>query len=153
MLANHTAIIGFFFIRNFARRLFLDARWKIRFKKSRAGCLEIDSWSSNRAFWITILIVSSSGILLDVFFGLNFFKFPNQVAVLRKYFYGSSFTEGWKRTIPIEAIGFYVFGIMAVLLVHVWGDEYWFRAYNVDDGPRRSARLRDVFSFHSASAW
>ena len=43
--------------------------------------------------------------------------------------------------------------ILAVLLVYVWGDEFWFRAYNVDDAPRQSTRLRDVLSFHPASAW
>jgi hypothetical protein len=107
----------------------------------------------NRAFWITTLIVSGSGILLDMFFGLSFFTFPNRSAVLGRYFYGYSFAEGWQKTIPIEEIGFYVFGILAVLLVYVWGDEFWFRAYNVDDAPRQSTRLRDVLSFHPASAW
>jgi hypothetical protein len=113
-------------------------------------------WESrvqNRAFWITTLIVAGSGIMLDVFFGLSFFTFPNRGAVLGACFYGYSFTEGWKQTIPIEEIGFYVFGIMAVLLVYVWGDEFWFRAYNADDAPRRSVRRRDLLSFHPASAW
>jgi hypothetical protein len=113
-------------------------------------------WESriqNRAFWITSFIVSGSGILLDVFFGLSFFKFPNRGAVLGLCFYGYSFSLGWQKTIPIEEIGFYIFGILAVLLVYVWGDEFWFRAYNVDDAPRRSTRLRDLFSFHPASAW
>jgi hypothetical protein len=88
-----------------------------------------------------------------MFFGLSFFTFPNRSAVLGRYFYGYSFAEGWQKTIPIEEIGFYVFGILAVLLVYVWGDEFWFRAYNVDDAPRQSTRLRDVLSFHPASAW
>jgi hypothetical protein len=96
----------------------------------------------NRAFWITTLIVSGSGILLDMFFGLSFFTFPNRSAVLGRYFYGYSFAEGWQKTIPIEEIGFYVFGILAVLLVYVWGDEFWFRAYNVDDAPRQSTLRR-----------
>jgi len=107
----------------------------------------------HRAFWITTAIVSGSGILLDMFFGLTFFKFPNKGAVLGLHFFGYSFTEGWKQTIPIEEIGFYVFGIMAVLLVYVWGDEFWFRAYNVDDAPRRSVRRRDLLSIHPASVW
>jgi hypothetical protein len=111
-----------------------------------------DSRIQNRAFWITTLIVSTGGILLDVCFGLNFFTFRNEDAVLGIHFYGYSFTDGWKKTIPIEEAGFYVFGTLAVLLIYVWGDEFWFAAYNVDDAPRRSARLRDVFSFHPASA-
>lgn len=106
----------------------------------------------NRAFWLTALAVSGSGILLDMFFGLSFFTFPNPVAVLGKHFYGYSFNSGWQKVIPFEEIGFYVFGIMAVLLVYVWGDEFWFGAYNVDDAPRRRTRWRDVFSFHPASA-
>jgi hypothetical protein len=120
------------------------------------ACWLARRWESriqNRAFWITTLLVAGSGISLDVFFGLSFFTFPNRGAVLGICFYGFSFTEGWKKTIPIEELGFYVFGIMAVLLVYVWGDEFWFRAYNVDDAPRRNTRLRDVFSFHPASAW
>jgi hypothetical protein len=112
-------------------------------------------WESriqNRAFWVTTLIVSTGGILLDVFFGLSFFTFPNQDAVLGIHFYGYSFIDGWKDVIPIEELGFYIFGTVAVLLVYIWGDEFWFRAYNVDDAPRRSTRRSKVISFHPASA-
>jgi hypothetical protein len=106
----------------------------------------------NRAFWITTAIVSTGGILLDVFFGLTFFTFPNQDAVLGINFYGYSFASGWQKIIPVEEVGFYIFGTLAVLLVYIWGDEFWFAAYNVDDAPRRNTRFRDVISFHSASA-
>jgi hypothetical protein len=105
----------------------------------------------NRAFWITALLVSTAGILLDVFFGLTFFTFPNQDAVLGICFYGYSFTAGWEKIIPIEEVGFYTFGTVAVLLVYIWGDEFWFAAYNADDAPRRNTRLREVISFHPAS--
>src|ERR1022692_3138837 len=67
-----------------------------------------------RAFWITTLIVSTGGILLDVFFGLSFFTFPNQDAVLGICFSGYSFVDGWHKIIPIEEAGFYVFGALAV---------------------------------------
>jgi hypothetical protein len=106
----------------------------------------------NRAFWITTAIVSTGGILLDVFFGLTFFTFPNRDAVLGIDFYGYSFASGWQKIIPIEEVGFYIFGTLAVLLVYIWGDEFWFAAYNVDDAPRRNTRFRDVISFHPASA-
>lgn len=106
----------------------------------------------NRAFWLTALLVSISGILLDLVFGRTFFTFPNQDAVLGVFFHGYSFKDGWQKSIPIEEIAFYIFGALAVLLVYVWGDEYWFRAYNVDDGPRRTTRRRQVISFHPASA-
>jgi len=119
------------------------AFWLARHRESR---------TQNRAFWITTLIVSGSGVLLDVFFGLSFFTFPNRGAVLGVCFYGYSFADGWKRAIPIEEIGFYVFGALAVLLVYIWGDEFWFRAYNVDDAPRRNIRFRALVSFHPSSA-
>lgn len=118
------------------------AGWLIRRPESR-----IQNW----AFWITTLIIASGGILLDVLFGLSFFTFPNHDAVLGICFYGYSFGDGWHKTIPIEEVGFYIFGALAVLLLYVWGDEFWFAAYNIDDAPRRSARWSDVFSFHPAS--
>jgi hypothetical protein len=106
----------------------------------------------NRAFWITTAFVAIGGILLDVCFGLSFFTFANSDAVLGIHFYGYSFANGWQKIIPIEEVGFYVFGALAVLLVYVWGDEFWFAAYNVDDAPRREIKLRKVVSFHPASA-
>ena len=105
-----------------------------------------------RAFWLTTALVAGCGILLDVFFGLSFFTFANRQATLGPTFWGYTFGHGWQQAIPIEELGFYVFGILAVLLVYVWGDEFWFGAYNVDDGPRRSTRLREVISFHPGSA-
>lgn len=118
------------------------AFWLVRRRESRI---------QNRAFWVTTLVVSTGGILLDVFFGLSFFTFPNQDAVLGIHFYGYSFADGWHKTIPIEEIGFYIFGAMAVLLLYIWGDEFWFAAYNVDDAPRRTTRLHEVISLHPAS--
>jgi hypothetical protein len=106
----------------------------------------------NRAFWLTTLFVAGGGVLLDTFFGLSFFTFPNRDAVLGICFSGYSFTDGWQKIIPVEEIGFYLFGALAVLLVYIWGDEFWFAAYNADDAPRRDVRKRDVVSFHPASA-
>lgn len=119
------------------------AVWLTRRRESRIQC---------RAFWITTLAVSGCGILLDVFFGLSFFTFPNRDAVIGISFKGYAFADGWQKTIPIEEAGFYIFGTLAVLLVYIWGDEFWFAAYNVDDAPRRNTRLREVISFHPASA-
>ena len=105
-----------------------------------------------RAFWITAALVSVCGILLDVFFGLSFFTFVNRDATLGVSFWGYSFHSGWQKVIPIEEIGFYIFGTLAVLLAYAWGDEFWFGAYNADDAPRRRTRLREVISFHPGSA-
>src|ERR1039457_1190446 len=122
--------------------------------------LVLASWVSLRkqnpiqkkAFWISAALIAGAGILLDVFFGLTFFTFVNRDATLGITFWGWSFAQGWQKVIPIEEIGFYTFGILAVLLAYVWGDEFWLGAYNIDDAPRRQTRWRQVVSFHSASA-
>ena len=105
-----------------------------------------------RAFWFSAAAIATCGIVLDVFFGLTFFTFVNRDATLGVTFWGYSFTHGWQKTIPIEEIGFYSFGVLAVLLAYVWGDEFWFGAYNVDDAPRREIRWRDLVCFHHGSA-
>ena len=105
-----------------------------------------------RAFWLTAALISGSGILLDVCFGLSFFTFVNRQATLGPTFWGYAFGQGWRKVIPVEEIGFYTLGILAVLLAYIWGDEVWFGAYNRDDGPRRNTRWRDLFSFHVHSA-
>lgn len=105
-----------------------------------------------KAFWITAVLLASGGVFLDVFFGLTFFTFVNRDATLGFTFWGWSFSQGWQKVIPIEELGFYFFGIVTVLLAYVWGDEYWFGAYNRDDAPRRGIRFRDLFSFHLRSA-
>lgn len=123
--------------------------------------LALASWLHRRpesriqkeAFWLTTSIVAGSGICLDTFFGLTFFTFDNKSAVLGKYAYGYCFGEGWAKGIPIEEFGFYILGALAVLLVYIWGDEFWFGAYNADDTRRRTKRLRDAISFHPASAF
>lgn len=105
-----------------------------------------------KSFWFSAAAITACGFGLDVFFGLTFFSFDNPSATLGKNFWGFSFAKGWQQTIPIEELGFYSFGVLAVLLAYVWGDEFWFGAYNVDDGPRRELRMRDLASFHPGSA-
>ena len=104
-----------------------------------------------KAFWITAVLLATGGVCLDVFFGLTFFTFVNRDATLGFTFWGWSFSQGWQKVIPIEELGFYFFGIVAVLLAYVWGDEYWFGAYNLDDAPRWTTKWRDIFSFHFGS--
>ncbi len=106
----------------------------------------IQFWS----FWITVAAIAGAGILMDKFFAGTFFSFPNSDATLGIHFYGYSFSSGkWSKDIPIEEIGFYVFGILAILLVYIWGDEFWFGAYNVDDGSRREHH--HIIHLHPAS--
>jgi len=105
-----------------------------------------------KAFWITAVLLTLGGVFLDVFFGLSFFTFVNHEATLGVNFWGYSFNHGWQKIIPIEEIGFYSFGTVAVLLAYVWGDEFWFGAYNLDDASRRGTRVRDAIFFHGGSA-
>ena len=104
-----------------------------------------------KAFWITAVLLATGGVCLDVFFGLTFFTFVNHDATLGCTFWGWSFSKGWQKVIPVEELGFYFFGIVAVLLAYVWGDEYWFGAYNLDDAARRDTKFQQVFSFHRGS--
>ena len=106
----------------------------------------------NKAFWLTTAFVSLGGFALDSLFGRTFFTFENHAATLGIHFYGWSFTDGWKKVLPVEEIFFYLFGALATLLVYIWGDEFWFAAYNVDDTPRQQLRLRRIFSCHIESA-
>jgi hypothetical protein len=105
-----------------------------------------------KAFWITAILVAGCGIMLDIFFGLTFFTFENRQATLGINFWGFTFDGDMKRALPVEEIAFYFFGTVVVLLIYVWGDEYWFGAYNRDDGPRRETRVRQMVSFHPWSA-
>ncbi len=105
-----------------------------------------------KAFWFCAAAITACGVGLDVFFGLTFFKFENPQATLGVDFWGYAFGHGWQQKIPLEELGFYLFGVLAVLLAYVWGDEFWFGAYNVDDGPRREIRMRELASFHPGSA-
>ncbi len=111
-----------------------------------------------RAFWLTTGLMATLGMLLDILFGRLFFTFPNEGSVIGLRFHGYLWGEGWKQTIPIEEVGFYFFGCLCMLLVYIWGDEYWFGAYNVDadeecrtvDHRQRPVvrRYRKLASFH-----
>jgi hypothetical protein len=42
-------------------------------------------------------------------------------------------------------------GFLAVLLIYVWADEFWFAAYNVADYPGESRKIPRLLQFHGAS--
>jgi hypothetical protein len=79
------------------------------------------------AFFMSLAILVPLGIVLDLLFGNRFFTFENEYAVLG---IGIPAIGG---DIPIEEIIFYITGFILVLLIYVWGDEFWFQAYNVPD--------------------
>lgn len=106
-----------------------------------------------QAFWWTAGAMAGLGIVLDLCLGRLFFTFENEGAVLGLRFIGYHPADGWQKVIPAEELGFYLLGCFCILLVYIWGDEYWFGAYNVDDQPRhRYERYRDLVSFHPWSA-
>ena len=101
------------------------------------------------AFWLTVGILVPVWCLLDVFLGLTFFKFPNHGASVGS-FWGYTFDRGWQQAIPVEEIGFYVFGFIAMLLVYIWSDEYLLLAYS-PPRPATPAGIRRMISFHPQS--
>ncbi len=104
------------------------------------------------AFWLTVVLMATLGLMLDIFLGLTFFNFTNTGATLGIHFWGYSFANGWQKLIPIEEVGFYASGCLAILLVYIWSNECWLEKYKVDKWPPRFPRLKDAVSFHPASA-
>ncbi len=104
-----------------------------------------------RAFWTTIGLMGPLWCLLDVFFGLTFFRFPNLGASIGT-FPGYMFGRGWVNTIPVEEIGFYLLGFIAMLLVYIWGDEYLLRAYR-RPRPTTPDAYCDLIAFHRPSVF
>jgi hypothetical protein len=100
---------------------------------------------SKKAFWWTIGLLFPLGAALDFFFAHLFLMFPNAGATL-----------GWKAPalhggVPVEEYLFYFFGFVAVLLMYVWLDGYWLRAYAIgEDAPERAAFDR-LLRFHPSS--
>ena len=110
----------------------------------RQGALE------KRAFWIAVGVLLPLWCALDVFFGLTFFTFPNTGASVG-HFWGYQFGHGWRQTSPLEELGFYAFGFIAMLLVYIWGDAYFVKAYS----PSREHtpdQMKHLISFHPRSA-
>ena len=97
---------------------------------------------SKRAFWRTIAILFPLGAALDFFFARSFFTFPNQDATLR--ITAPALGGG----VPVEEYAFYFTGFVAVLLIYIWLDEYWFAAYGVRSDARERAQFDRLFRFH-----
>jgi len=100
---------------------------------------------SKRAFWRTIGILFPLGAGLDFFFARSFFTFPNPDATLR--ITAPALGGG----VPVEEYVFYLTGFVAVLLIYIWLDEYWFAAYSVRADARERAQFDRLFRFHLQS--
>lgn len=89
--------------------------------------------TERKAFWYTVLTLAPMGLILDTFLGPSFFKFVNSGATLRIFGPGLIWGEGFKLVIPIEEYAFYFLGFLAVLLIYIWSNLYWLRAYSPVD--------------------
>lgn len=81
-----------------------------------------------RAFWITLAILIPLGCGLDFFFAHAFFVFKNPGATL------GIGAPAMGSPVPVEEYIFYFTGFLTALLLYIWFDEYWLRAYHVPDG-------------------
>jgi len=93
-----------------------------------------------RAFRRTLAMLVPLGFGLDFFFANRLFVYPNAGATLR---IGAPALGG---PVPVEEYVFYFTGFVAVLLIYVWLNEYWLKAYKttVADVPR-------LLQFHASS--
>lgn len=102
-----------------------------------------------KAFKFTVIGIFILGTVLDVFFGYYFFNFPNSGAILGIKIPVYSFSQGWIQDyLPIEEFGFYILGGLFMALLYVWGDLFWFGAYNVANYNGESKKLGQLFRFH-----
>jgi hypothetical protein len=88
-----------------------------------------------RAFWLTTAFIFVAGCALDFVFGEWILEFDS--AVPGPYVWRFPFGQH----IPIEEVLFYLLGGMAIVLVYIWADEYWMKAYNV----RQRRTNQDLF--------
>lgn len=98
---------------------------------------------AQKAFWWTIAILFPLGALLDFFFASRFFLYPNAGATLRIK------APALGQWVPIEEYAFYLTGFLAVLLLYIWLDEYWFAAYTAPEEER--PRFERLLRFHPES--
>ena len=101
--------------------------------------------TQKKAFYFTLLLLTPTGVILDLLFAHQFFTFENSGAVL-----------GWSLPgvggeIPIEEFVFYFSGFAFVLLLYIWGDEYWMARYNRNDYADASRGMARILRFHLSS--
>ena len=98
-----------------------------------------------RAFGIALAGLTPLGFLLDILFGTTFFTFANRAATLGV---AVPVVGG---SVPVEEFLFYALGFLAMLLLYIWCDEYWFGAYRVPDYAAATRGLGRVVRFHAPS--
>jgi hypothetical protein len=97
------------------------------------------------ALLITIALLASIGIVLDLLFAKNFFIFENKGAVCGISLQG----------IPLEEFVFYITGFWFILFFYVFCDEWFLVKYNLPDAyyARFRSRLKRKFFLHLRSLW
>ncbi|MFC5861362.1 hypothetical protein ACFPT7_03565 [Acidicapsa dinghuensis] len=100
---------------------------------------------SQKAFNWTIGLLFPIGAALDFFFARRFFTYSNPAATL-----------GWTAPalgggVPAEEYVFYFTGFVAVLLIYIWLDEYWLKAYSVSVDSSTRTDFKKLLRFHPLS--
>jgi lycopene cyclase domain-containing protein len=97
------------------------------------------------AMLVTIIVLASMGIFLDLFFGKLFFTFPNKEAMCGLSIMG----------IPVEEFVFYITGFWFILFVYVFCDEWHLKEYNRPDQTyaRFRSRIKRRLFLHLKSFW
>ncbi len=100
---------------------------------------------SRKSFLWTIAILFPLGAALDFFFARSFLTFPNPKATLQ--IKAPALGGG----VPVEEYLFYLTGFVAVLLIYIWLDEYWLKAYSVPVDAAERTNFKRLLSFHPLS--
>jgi len=96
-----------------------------------------------RALLITVVVLASVGILLDLLFARYFFRFPDKTMVLGIMITG----------IPVEEFVFYITGFWFIIYLYIFCDEWFLLKYNPPDAvyARYASRLRRLIFIHKSS--
>jgi hypothetical protein len=117
---------------------------------------------SKKSFLLTMAMLVPLGVILDFFFAHIFLKFPNPGATLGipapalgpcsncHVFVGTP-AKVIIGSVPLEEYVFYFTGFMTVLLLYIWLDEYWLRAYSVPDTAPIRTEFQRLLRFHPRS--
>ena len=101
-----------------------------------------------KSLGVTVAVLLSLGVILDVAFGNLFFTFPNAGAHLGLYAPGWDWnTMRFTMSIPIEEFFFYLFGDAVALLIYLWCDRFWLNLYSRNEDPYPYAKLGRLVSF------
>lgn len=108
-----------------------------------------------KAFYASCAFIFVFGCFLDFIFGYSFFHFPDPAATLQIRLPSYSFYE-WRWImdyLPLEEFFFYIFGAFFMVALYVFGDEYWFAAYNRLDYRLHARQLKRFVGFHVKSIY